>query len=790
MHQLCDNQQALDVLLKQVAWVRMRMDRLTQAAQQAMLQTEFGGMNDVLATLYGVTGDPEHLRLARAFDHAAVFDPLAAKTDTLDGLHANTQIPKIIGAAREYEVTGDTRYRDIATYFWNRVARHRSYANGGHSDGEIFFPVDRFEKHLGGESSETCNTYNMLKLTRHLFAWSPSATTMDFYERGLYNHILASQDPASGGVIYYCPLKPGAWKSYSTKDRSFWCCVGTGLENHAKYADTIYFHDSGALFVNLFIPSELTWKDQGVVVRQTTRFPEEGRSHLAFTAERPVRLTLRVRHPFWATSGFGVTVNGVSQPIDSTPGSYLSIVREWATGDTVDLTLPMSLRTEALPGTTDTVALFYGPVLLAGELGSEGLDAAKRYGPSAPPPSKSRRSRCPRWSLADPGRLLASIVPVPNRPLTFRTAGVGQPRDVTLVPFYQANQTRYSVYWKMYSPSAWDTRKAAEAGPEDRAARGRQRRSRRPGKRAIPRVCWREDDAARIRGTNRPRDTGGVVQLRAGGPARPAGRRCSDVPRRRGTATRVRRARGWRDGRKRDAGLSPHRVARKGLRRARDRDPRQAARHSALPTGGRRANGVGVRSAGRGTPGHALILAVAFLQDSPPPLPLQSSAMHTLTASLLSLIVVVAASAGPNAGVRVRGQGAVNVDSLVWLSGCWAQPRPNGLVEEQWMAPRGGSMLGMSRTVIGGTTTEYEFLRIAVVDGALAYVARPSGQAEAAFPLKSIADGVVVFENLSHDFPQRIIYRRSDDASVTARIEGTVKGEARGRDFPYKRCAN
>ena len=466
MYQLCDNQQALDVLLKQVAWVRMRMDRLTPAAQQAMLQTEFGGMNDVLASLYGVTGDPEHLRLARAFDHAAVFDPLAAKTDALDGLHANTQIPKIIGAAREYEVTGDTRYRDIATYFWDRVARHRSYANGGHSDGEIFFPVDRFEKHLGGESSETCNTYNMLKLTRHLFAWSPSATTMDFYERGLYNHILASQDPASGGVIYYCPLKPGAWKSYSTKDRSFWCCVGTGLENHAKYADTIYFHDTGALFVNLFIPSELTWKDQGLVVRQTTRFPEEGRSHLAFTAERPVRLTLRVRHPFWATSGFGVTVNGVSQPIDSTPGSYLSIVREWATGDTVDLILPMSLRTEALPGTTDTVALFYGPVLLAGELGSEGLDAAKRYGPSAPPLSKVPAVEVPALVAPDPGRLLASIVPVPNRPLTFRTAGVGQPRDVTLVPFYQANQTRYSVYWKMYSPSAWDTRKAAEAVPK------------------------------------------------------------------------------------------------------------------------------------------------------------------------------------------------------------------------------------------------------------------------------------------------------------------------------------
>lgn len=442
MHQLCANRQALDVLLKQVAWVRLRMDRLTAAQQQAMLQTEFGGMNDVLASLHAVTGDPDHLRLARAFDHAAVFDPLAARIDSLDGLHANTQIPKIIGAAREYEVTGDTRYRDIATYFWDRVARHRSYANGGHSDGESFFPVDRFDKHLGGEGSETCNTYNMLKLTRHLFQWRPSADLMDFYERGLYNHILASQDPATGGVIYYCPLKPGAWKSYSTRDRSFWCCVGTGLENHAKYADTIYFQGNDALFVNLFIPSELTWRAHGVTIRQTTRFPDEGRSHLAFTVERAVRLTVRVRHPFWVTSGFGIAINGVAQPVDSTPGSYVSIVREWATGDTVDISLPMSLRQEPLPGTTDTIALFHGPVLLAGDLGVEGLDAAQRYGPSAPPLSKVAPVEVPALVTADAGRLLASVVPVANRPSTFRTVGVGQPGDVTLVPFYTANQTR------------------------------------------------------------------------------------------------------------------------------------------------------------------------------------------------------------------------------------------------------------------------------------------------------------------------------------------------------------
>jgi DUF1680 family protein len=458
MNQLCGNQQALDVLLKQVAWIRFRTDRLSPDQQQAMLQTEFGGINDALASLYEVTGDPEHLRLARMFDHAAVFDPLARREDKLDGLHANTQIPKVIGAAREYELTGETRYRDIATFFWERVARHRSYANGGHSDGEAFFPVDTFSAHLGAESSETCNTYNMLKLTRHLFEWNPSAELMDFYERGLYNHILASQDPATGGVIYYCPLKPGAWKSYSTKDGSFWCCVGTGLENHAKYADTIYFQSDDALFVNLYIPSELNWKERGLNLRQTTRFPDEGTTRIAFAVDRPVRLTLRVRHPSWAASGFTVAINGLPQPVESRPGSYVSIVREWKTGDTVDIGLPMSLRAEALPGTTDSVALFYGPILLAGDLGAAGLDTARRYGPSAPPLADVPGVEVPALIAPDRTRLLAAVAPVAGQPLTFHTTGLGQPHDVTLVPFYRAHATRYTVYWKTYTPTDWKAR--------------------------------------------------------------------------------------------------------------------------------------------------------------------------------------------------------------------------------------------------------------------------------------------------------------------------------------------
>ena len=235
MSQLAGNRQALDILLKQAAWVKFRMDRLTRDRQQAMLMTEHGGMTEVLANLYAVTGNPDHLRLARAFDHDFVLDPLGRGEDRLDGLHANTQIPKIIGAAREYELTGEARYRDIARFFWNRVALHRSYANGGHSDDEAFFPVEHFSEHLGDSASETCNTYNMLKLTRHLFSWEPDASLMDYYERALFNHILTSQDPETGMMIYYCPMPPGAFRTYSTPDASFWCCVGTGMENHAKY---------------------------------------------------------------------------------------------------------------------------------------------------------------------------------------------------------------------------------------------------------------------------------------------------------------------------------------------------------------------------------------------------------------------------------------------------------------------------------------------------------------------------------------------------------------------------
>jgi uncharacterized protein len=463
----CDDKQALDLVVKMADWVKFRVDRLSDEQQQRALNTEFGGMEEVLANLYAVTGNQEYLRVSRKFDHKRIFDPLARGEDPLDGVHANTQIPKAIGAARDYELTGEKRYHDVASFFWDRVAHHRSYVIGGNSDNEAFFPPDTFSKHLGSSSTETCNTYNMLKLTRHLFEWDASAEKMDFYERGLYNHILASQDPATGMMCYYVPLRPGAFKTYSIQDESFWCCVGTGMENHAKYPDTIYFHDDQSLYVNLFIPSELNWKEKKLQVRQETQFPEADSTKLTFKSDAPVKLAVRIRYPSWAQSGITITVNGKRQNVESKPGSYVTVEREWKTGDTIVARMPMSLHIEAMPDDLKTIAVLYGPIVLAGDLGKDSLGDAKRYGPSAPQMGRVKSIEIPAF-IGDVKDVLGKMKPVPGASMTFKTAGLARPADVTLVPFYKVFEPRYTVYWKVYTPAEWEKRKADIAVAEAR----------------------------------------------------------------------------------------------------------------------------------------------------------------------------------------------------------------------------------------------------------------------------------------------------------------------------------
>jgi len=447
----CHNAAALDVLAKLCDWAGTKTAAMTDAQFQRMLGTEHGGMNEVLADTYVLTGNTKYLALAERFVHHAVFDPLAQSKDTLDKLHANTQIPKFIGFQRLYGLTGKPEYQTAAEFFWKTVVEHRAYVTGGHGDQEHFFPVTDFAKTLpSAKTSETCGDYNMLKLTRALFTQNPSVDYADFYELALYNCILASQDPDNGMVSYFKPIRPGYPKLYCTPFDSFWCCTGTGIENHAKYGDSIYFlRGPDEIFVNLLIPSTLTWKERGVTVTQITKFPEVATTSLKINTASPTDLTINVRHPAWCNKAV-ISVNGHPYDTFSQPGSYVKINRTWQDGDVVAVELPMSLRQVMLPGTTDTVAFMYGPIVLAGKLGTQGMTPGsdtiineRNYGQPLNEPIEVP-------TLAgDSATLLARIKPVPNAPLTFITADLAKPHEVTFIPYWKISHERCSIYWKI-----------------------------------------------------------------------------------------------------------------------------------------------------------------------------------------------------------------------------------------------------------------------------------------------------------------------------------------------------
>jgi uncharacterized protein len=449
-HRLCRNEKALAVAERYGRWAIRVTEKLDAEAWQTMLSAEFGGMNEVLAELYSRTGDRAFLELARRFYHRAVMDPLASGRDTLAGLHANTQIPKVIGMAREYEVSGDERGRRIATFFWETVTKNHTYANGGNSEGEYFGPPGILSTRVGDETSESCNTYNMLKLTRHLFAWEPGASYADYMERALFNHILASTEPGTGMKCYFMPLA-GLPREYSTPFDSFWCCVGSGWENPPRYTESIYFHDASSLYVNLFVASKLEWKQSGISVTQETRFPEEDLTRLRITG-REARFALKVRSPFWAAAPVTVRLNGAPLRLRAQPGEYMTIDRAWKDGDVVEIRLPMGIRTEATPDDPNKLALFYGPILLAADLGPEDE-------PSPPAPVLVPGSR----------PLEQSIRPDPTPgPLRFRAEGLARPSDVLLVPYYLAHHRHALVYFDRLDEPAWAAREAARIDLEAR----------------------------------------------------------------------------------------------------------------------------------------------------------------------------------------------------------------------------------------------------------------------------------------------------------------------------------
>jgi DUF1680 family protein len=459
-YRYCNSDKAKTVVVAMTDWADRITSKLSDAQMQKMFDCEIGGMNEALADVYAITGKPEHLKLALRFNHKFVIDPLARREDRLEGLHANTQVPKIVGIARQYELTASPPLRTAAEYFWKEVTTHRSYVNGGNSDREHFHRKGELWKRLTPSTAETCNTYNMLRLTRRLFAWTSEMQYADYYERALYNHILASQEPKKGGTIYFCSLKPGHFHTYRSQDDSFWCCTGSGLENHVKYGNSIYFHDDKSLTVNLFIASELNWESKGLKVVQQTKFPYEPKTRFVFECEKPVQTALKIRHPYWAGDGFKVTVNGKKIVAVSKPGDYLTIDRSWANGDAVDVALPMSLRLEPMANRPSKAAIMYGPILLAGQLGREGFIGEMPYATLEHRPYHGTPTPIVPDLVTGGKPIDQWLKPIPNRPLEFKTVGVGRPTDVSLIPFYKAHHQRYTVYWDLMTDKAWKAQDA------------------------------------------------------------------------------------------------------------------------------------------------------------------------------------------------------------------------------------------------------------------------------------------------------------------------------------------
>jgi hypothetical protein len=451
MHTYCDNLQALDVLKGMANWTRRWVDPLGEAHMARVLEREYGGMNDVLYNLFAVTGDRGYRQLAGRFDHERIFAPLAEGRDELKGLHVNTQIPKIIGAARRYELTGDSRFRDIADYFWREVTGKRCYCTGGTSNGERWgSDPGKLAGELSGYTQECCCTYNMLKLTRHVFGWTADPRAADYYERALFNGILGTQHPDDGMTLYYVSLASGYWKLFGLPLDAFWCCTGSGVESFAKLGDSIYFHDHDGVYVNLFIASEVEWPERGLKIIQETTFPETDTTTLSLRCKTPVRMPLRIRVPYWATQGGTVKLNGRELESFAEPSSYFVLNRTWQDGDKVELTMPMSLHVHAMPDNEALQAVMYGPLVLTGRLGTEGLtkenlraeptkirQVPEYKGKPIPAPEFKTKSQDARdW-----------IEPVPGRSLEFRT--VGQSKNIGLAPFYKLLDERYGVYWKV-----------------------------------------------------------------------------------------------------------------------------------------------------------------------------------------------------------------------------------------------------------------------------------------------------------------------------------------------------
>lgn len=435
-----NNPKALDLARGMADWAALKLAEIDEQTRAGMLRNEFGGINESFYNLYALAADEKYMNLAHFFYHNEVIDPLKTRNNEFGTKHTNTFIPKVLGEIRNFELTGDTDSRDLSEFFWDEMTKKHIFSAGCLSDKEHFFPLEHYNEHISGYDGETCCTYNMLKLGKHLFSIYPRAEIFDYYERALYNHILGQQNPRTGMVAYFLPLATGTHKVYSTPWDSFWCCVGSGFESHAKYAESIYFKsaDDNELYVNLFIPSELTWNDKGFKLRQETNFPASSITSFTVLEASSEPVVLNVRFPHW-TDDVKLKVNGKNQTVKKTDAGYIALNRKWRKGDKIDIMFNTGLRMEKTPDGSLS-SLFYGPILLAGKLGKEGMKAP------APTSNPQLYNDYYTYDYNIPEDIEAKLDFTTLRsvgPLTWVTI-----EGVVLQPLYDVHGERHQIYWR------------------------------------------------------------------------------------------------------------------------------------------------------------------------------------------------------------------------------------------------------------------------------------------------------------------------------------------------------
>lgn len=458
-HVIGENKQASEVFFKLCDWFADVIAGLTDEQIQQMLRSEHGGMNEVFALAAELSGDKKYAVIADKLSHRRILLPLLHGKDSLTGLHANTQIPKVIGFKKVGDITGEKSWNEAAEFFWHTVVEKRSVSIGGNSVREHFHPVSDFSSMIStNQGPETCNTYNMLRLTKSLFLTNPDPAYLNYYERALYNHILSSQHPEHGGLVYFTPMRPRHYRVYSNPQESFWCCVGSGIENHGKYGEMIYAYSGNDILVNLFIPSTLTWKEKRITLTQETRFPYSDESTIRVTLEKASRFAIKVRHPEWVVDGaFRVEVNGKEVPV-SAKNEFTVIDRLWKKGDQIKVKLPMQINMEMLPDGSNWGSFKYGPVVLAAV-----TDSTDLYGLVA---NDSRMGHVADGKflpvdeapviIKKDDKFLDEVKPVPGKELTFSASSIIHPlsyANVKLVPFFSIHDARYMIYWLVATPS-------------------------------------------------------------------------------------------------------------------------------------------------------------------------------------------------------------------------------------------------------------------------------------------------------------------------------------------------